>query len=255
MNLRRVCLVLHAIVGLLASGTRTPLVGAQTVVTGFGGYEMRYRGDTIWNQRDTTMSRAVFRGDTVFRSTYVLGRLTNTTAYVVHGDKATVIEQRDGAGTVRAMSLATRTTSAAAVLAEQHMLEQTVRSSAILDLNKTIRAQTAAMGVTMPAFDAPSSPADVQRYAFSANTNISQQGDTVRYITGCVEAPPVDSVVYVLFSNDSLHRVSAPTRTFDRYMVAAVRADMSSTLIQRAGVLGARPSGLPGVRKWPCDRR
>ena len=254
MNARRSCLLPQALVGLLLSVTLTPSVGAQTIVSGFGGNEMRYRGDTIWNQRDTTMSRAIFRGDTVFRSRYVHGRLVNTTTSVVRGDNATIIEQRDASGLVRAAP-APGTTSAGAALAEQQMLEQTVRSSAMMDLNKTIRAQTAAMGISMPAFDAPNSPAVVQRYAFTANTNIVQHGDTVRYITGCAEAPPVDSVVYVLFAYDSLRRVSASPRTFDRYMVAAVRGDMSSTLIQRAGTPGSKPTGLPGVRKWPCDRR
>lgn len=43
--------------------------GALQIVERSIGGEVRYRGDTIWRERDTTMTRTVFRGDTLERTT------------------------------------------------------------------------------------------------------------------------------------------------------------------------------------------
>jgi hypothetical protein len=209
--------------------------------------ELRYRGDTIWRERDTTMTRVVFRGDTSIRTNYMHGKVTSTMTYVLAGDEALLVQYLDAEGKPRPPASTPRMTSAVVVLGERQMLESSIRSSAAMQ-------RMAGMG--MPSNDAPLSPATVQKYAVSANKNLVQHGDTVRYITGCAAAGPADTTVYLLFANDSLKRLSPNARTFGRAMVAAVRADMGGVLLrQRVSRDPAEFRDLPGPRKWPCDQR
>jgi hypothetical protein len=229
-------------VSLLSASLR-----AQTVVQGSIGVELRYRGDTIWRERDSTMTRAVFRGDTAIRTYYTHGKLTSTMTYVITGDEAVLIQSLDADGKPRPFAPGPRSTSLLAVLGERQMLESSIRSSAMMQ-------QMSRMSV--PSNDAPLSPATVQTYAMSANKNLVQHGDTVRYITGCSSVGHTDTTVYLLFANDSLKRLSPNPRTFGHTMATAVRADMGTVLLrQRISRDPDEFKGLPGPRKWPCDMR
>jgi hypothetical protein len=180
---------------------------------------------------------------------YMHGKVTSSQKYVLVGDEATLLEQRDGDGQLRPIPANARSINAIAVLGERIMLESAVRQ-------QSMSSQMSGMGVAMPGFDAPLSPGTPQTYALSANTHIVQHRDTVRYIRGCVAAGPVDTTLYILFGNDSLRRVSPHPRTFDRFMVSAVRSDMGMVLLkQRISRDPAEFRDLPGPRKWPCDRR
>ena len=240
------CRLAVALIGVSISSSS---LHAQTVVQALGGVELRYRGDTIWRERDTTMTRVIFRGDTTIRTFYTHGKVTATMTYVIAGDDAMLVQYLDADGKVRPPASTPRTTSTLVALGERQMLETAIRSSAMTQ-------QMSSMGRGMPGYDAPLSPATVQTYAMSANKNLVQHGDTVRYITGCAAAGPADTTVYLLFANDSLKRLSPDARTFGPAMAAAVRADMSSVLLrQRVSRDPAEFRDLPGPRKWPCDRR
>ena len=224
-------------------------LSAQTVIQGVIGVEFRYRGDTIWRERDSTMTRVVFRGDTAIRANYLHGKVTSTTIYVLAGDEATLVQYLNADGKPGASSITPRTTSTAVVLGERQMLESAIRSSAMTQ-------RMAGMGVGMPGNDAPLSPATVQTYAMSANRNLVQHGDTVRYITGCAAVGRADTTVYLLFANDSLKRLSPNPRTFGHTMATAVRSDMGGVLLrQRVSRDPSEFNGLPGPPKWPCDMR
>jgi hypothetical protein len=224
-------------------------LSAQTVFPSLGGGELRYSGDTIWRERDTTTVRIVFRGDTATRTSYMHGKATGSQTYVLKGDDALLVDQRDADGKPRALLPTARVTSAIVVMGERMLLESAVKQ-------RSMTQRMSGMGVAMPGNDAPLSPATPQMYAMSANRNLVQHLDTVRYITGCVAAGPVDTTVYVLFANDSLRRLSPSPRTFGRAMVAAVRSDMGGVLLrQRVALDPAEFKDLPGPKKWPCDRR
>jgi hypothetical protein len=127
------------------------------------------------------------------------------------------------------------------------MLEMAIRNQASMN-------RIASSGFAPPSNDAPMSPAEIQNYAMSANRNLVQHRDTVRYITGCAAAGPVDTTTYILFANDSVHRLQPSPRSLGRMMALAVRADMSSVLLRQRVSTGPAPD-LPGPRKWPCDKR
>src|SRR5262245_61078464 len=73
---------------ITATAFNTSQLAAQTTVPGGRGLEMRYHGDTIWRIRDTTVTRSVFRGDTLRRVFYSNGVLQYTNTYVQKGDNA-----------------------------------------------------------------------------------------------------------------------------------------------------------------------
>jgi hypothetical protein len=232
---------------VLTLGVSPAALDAQTVVQGGIGTELRFLGDTIWRLRDTTMTAVVFRADTITRLNFIHGKPTGTTRYLLRGDVSIMIDDKDGAGKPRNQSFWGRVGPELVVGGERTMIEQVYR-------NKEMVERATAMG--MPSNDAPNSPPDKRYYPFSANLNIEQHLDTVRYIRGCAAAPPIDTTVYLMFASDSVRRLSPAPRTFDRIMVAAVRSDMSRVVLsQRVTPRGFVVPGLPGPVKWPCDKR
>ena len=235
------------VIAVLTVGIPTSSLYSQTVVQGGTGVELRYLGDTIWRLRDTTMTTVVFRADTVTRSYFVHGKLTGTARYVVKGDVTVMIDDKDGDGKPRNQSVWGRPGPEILAGGERRMIESAVRSR---EMNERMSR------MSMPSNDAPASPVDKRSYASTANLNIEHQVDTVRYIRGCVAAPPVDTTMYVLFASDSVRRIKPAPRTFDRLMNAAIRADMTgANLSQLVSGRAAVVPGLPGPPKWPCDKR
>src|SRR5437879_2024646 len=72
--------------------------GAQKSVVGVTGTLLRYHGDTIWVERDTTLTRVVYHGDTVSKLVMVDGRLRYSQVFLLTGDSARTIDFRDSAG-------------------------------------------------------------------------------------------------------------------------------------------------------------
>jgi hypothetical protein len=237
------------IAALAVSVTGGTSLLAQTTVEGIGGMTMRYHGDTIWRERDSTASRVVLRGDTAKRANFMHGKLTYTATYVLRGDMVRLVEQRDADGKLRAIPDTSRLVPSSLVTGELQMLETSIRSNAM-------QARNAARGLSMPTDDAPLRASTSITYPVSANLTIVHHQDTVRYIRGCLAAPPIDTTMYVILPGDSLRRVSPAPRMFGKQMLMAVRADMNSVLLRRRVSTMSEPTdNLPHLKKWPCDNR
>lgn len=221
----------------------------QTVLKQQGGGELRYRGDTIWRERDTTVMRMVYKGDTATRTFFIDGKEIAHTVSLLMGDVARMISARSANGVAQEPAAVGRIVPVMAFMSERMMLEQAISSNAMSE-------RMASIGSSMPSWEAPLSPTEVQTYGFSPNTRIVQHRDTVRYVRGCAAAPPIDTTVYVMFATDSVQRLSPSPRTFGRHMASAVRGDMGSILLQqRVAQARTAPVGIPGPRRWPCDIR
>lgn len=254
---------------MMLGALEVPAQSGARIVAVAGGLQMRYQGDTIWRERDTTVLQTVYRRDSVFRSTFVNGKKTGSEIVVVVGDTSRIVEIRDGAGKFVALNgrngqslqfleadrIAIES-GLRAIDAEARMRETEARTQEMMERLK-------AMGGAprdMPTYDRaipPVSPKEKQTYPLSANRVIEHWGDSVRYITGCTARPPVDTTIYLLFGMDSVRRVSPSPRTFDAMMVRAVYGDMNSALVRRRLRAAENPAmkNVPKVAPWPCDKR
>lgn len=247
MSKLRSRLVRFAFFGIAALAGAAPSLGAQgSVADGIGG-ELRWKGDTIWRDRDTTGTRVVYRGDTVTRTTYLNGRLRGEQRYLLRGDVGTLIYTRDSTGRMTTSGpLVERVLPLTLMTSERTMIEGALRQ-------REMAEQMSSRGMpSMP--EAPRSTTTRERYQWTPHTVIEQLGDTLRYIRGCSAAPPVDTTVYVLFASDSVRRLTPNARTFDRHLARAIRADMNSVVL-RSRVAARAPdmSGVPGPSRRPCD--
>src|SRR4051812_33882926 len=93
-----------AIAGLL-SVLAAPMAPAQKRSLISGGSIYRYLGDTIWVERDTTVRRTIFRGDTIVKTSWLNGVQLSSQIYVAMGDSARLIAVGDSAGRVSARTI------------------------------------------------------------------------------------------------------------------------------------------------------
>lgn len=222
---------------------------AMTVLKSQTGPEYRYHGDTTWYVRDTNLTRTVYRSDSVFRTAYVNDRMTSSLIMKVAGDTMHVIERRDASGRILPLSAEEYGTTFQALSTDRALIMLQIRTA-------EMTARLANSAYPIASRDAPENPTDVRRYALSANLNLVQHGDTVRYIRGCAAIGKADTTIYRILSADSLRRVSPNPRMFGPLMVTAVRADMRNVIV-RSVVLndGSNYDGIPGPKKWPCDNQ
>ncbi|MBL0940948.1 MAG: hypothetical protein IBJ03_18795 [Gemmatimonadaceae bacterium] len=239
--------IISAAVVVLTATTPLP---AQSIATS-GGVEYRISGDTIWRRRDTTMTRSVFKGDTLERTYSLNGQRRTLTTYVQNGDSARVIDHR----TFDTQGTATRSPTDGSFRAVPMPIVDIDGQAILLAMRMERTREMTSAYVTRPTM--PESPSASHEYAFRANTRIVQIGDTIRYIMGCEAAPPVDTTTYLMFGADSVRRLSRAPRTFDRYLNTAIRADIESAIIRRSAASRDVPPStpVPALRRWPCDRR
>ncbi|HYW31479.1 MAG TPA: hypothetical protein VE869_08240 [Gemmatimonas sp.] len=206
-----------------------------------GGQEFRYLGDTIWSQRDTTMTRAVYRADTAIIARFMHGRMIGSTTYLLQDGMARIIELRDSTGAARALPTDRKPMPAMLALGTRAMLESTVRSS---EMRNRLPGG--------PSYDVPRSPSMPTTYALRTNGTAVHHGDTIRITPGCPGAAAGSTTTWLLFGNDSVKRLSPSPRTFDRYMVMALLGELSSSVLN-ARVREMRPAmPLPGPTKGVC---
>lgn len=256
-------------VGSMVFGLAVAEAHAQVILpNAISGIQYRYRGDTLWRERDTTLIQTVYKADTVFRSTFILGRKASSHVYLVVGDSSRILESRDAAG--RFVATTTKNGPALVMLeADRAAIETAFRltetQERMREADVRMQAMTeraVAMGMNPPPAPAgmptvPVSPKTKQSYPLSANKLIEQLGDTVRYITGCAARPPVDTTVYLLFATDSVRRLSPAPRSFDQFMALALQSDMNGVLLRQRVRPGDNPAmkNVPKVGAWPCDKR
>ena len=72
------------------------IAAAQKTIVGMSGTVMRYHGDTIWMERDSTMSRSIRQGDTITQVERINGKLMDSTRYLVKGQSAWMLRESPG---------------------------------------------------------------------------------------------------------------------------------------------------------------
>jgi hypothetical protein len=193
------------------------LAAAQTTIIGRTASIFRYHGDTIWYERDTTLTRTIIRGDTVVNTSSINGIMRYDLTYVVRGDSARLIDARYGMGLDP--NTVGKTAPASAVLM-YHMLAET-------------ELRMASTRALMNPYDLepPRSPELARTYDVSAEVRITQHRNTVFFVRGCPSLGRVDTTVFLMFGDDSVHRVSPP-RTFGKAMNISLTSQMRSALLR-----------------------
>ncbi|HEY9229253.1 MAG TPA: hypothetical protein VIP11_21580 [Gemmatimonadaceae bacterium] len=233
-----------AIVVTIACSALATRVAAQKMLIGRTGVLYRYHGDTIWIERDTTVSRTIFRGDTVFRTMTVNGRTTLAMTYVALADSARLVDLRDSLGQSKSVAQVP-SVPLRSVTFEREMLEMELRGQ---DLQA--RMGSYALGMEPPLVS--ESP---RTYAVSDGVTITQFQDTIWFARGCPKAGRVDTTKFVLYRSDSLKRLTAPERMFGQAMAASIIGQMRSAMIRARAesFQSAAPKDLPRAPN-PCAR-
>ncbi len=243
IGLPALCLSLGLALGLALLPASSAAQARPTVVQSVvGGTEFRYLGDTIWTQRDTTMTRAVYRADTVIITRFMHGRMVTSTTFLLADGMARTLEIRDSTGAVRRPGPDAKPFPAMVALGPRTMLESAVRSSTMLGRSPK--------GMS---YDVPRSPSTPISYALRTIGTAVHHGDTIRITPGCPGVLSTNTTTWLLVGSDSVRRLSPSPRTFDRYMVMALLGDLSSSVLN-ARVREMQPSpALPGPSKGLCE--
>ena len=223
-----------AIAGFCSAVALTTSAAQKSIIS--IGMIYRYHGDTIWVERDTTVTRAIFHGDTIIKTRWLNDVQVSSQTYVVTGDSGRLIASVNQSG--RSMPVTSgRSMSLEMLTMERQLLENQVRM-------EETRARVSSMGV-MAQFEPPVFADTVRRYAVSSALQIVQYRDTVSYVRGCPRGTRLDTTTYVLYKSDSLKRVK-PERMFGQAMAVSVLGTMRIAMTQeRMKTLSPAPIDLP----------
>lgn len=204
---------------------------AQKTIIGLSGAIMRYHGDTIWMERDSSVQRSVTHGDTVEHTSSVNGAPVRTTRYLVQGDSAwLLVQSANGSPTLgRHVPIGTATSL-------NRMLEVEVRG-----------AETQARLESFPILsERDSSTGRPRSYAVAPDVHMMKIRDTVWYVRGCPDRH-TDTTVFLLFGADSVKRLSAPQRMFGQAMALSLTSKLRMAALQQitAQLQPALPADLP----------
>lgn len=181
-----------------AAAVPAPLTGDRAMY--YVGSVTRIHNDTIWRERDSTVSRDVFRKDTVQRSYSMNGRGTVAT-YVIDGDSARTIDFVNMDGSRRTESIG-QTVPATTVLGERRMLESQISMAnrqAQLALPALPTFPVVVDGLANPV-PRPAVPAVERVYDPAPDVRMLHLGDTIRYIRGCAPRTRLDTTVFVFLA-------------------------------------------------------
>ena len=212
---------------------------AQKTVVGPTGNVIRYLGDTIWIERDTTVRRTIYRGDTVIRASWLNDRLRTTETFVLRGDQAVLIELSDSAGKAVEFKAPPRPLPVMIATMDRRMLESELRMD-------ELRSRIAFAGDQM---EPPVAPDPARTYRLSETKTLLHHRDTVSIIRSCAALQQTDTTVYLLFGRDSVRRVAPSPRSFGSAMAYALVGDMRSALATQLVATNsvALPADLPRV--------
>jgi hypothetical protein len=225
-----------------AAATPPPLTGDRALY--YIGSVIRFHNDTIWRERDSTLSRVVFRGDTIQQSSSINGRGTLAT-YVIDGDSARTLSFINMDGSPRTQSIG-QTIPSMMILSDRRMIESQISMAEMQARLPTPMPNGPVVvdGLSNPV-PRPASPGTTVTYDPAPDVRMLHLGDTVRYIRGCAPRTPVDTTVFVFVGADSVKRLN-PARTFGRGMVASLVGQMQMTdLRQSIAARDPEPAGLP----------
>ncbi len=214
---------------------------SRKVVVTQTGYLLRYNGDTIWVERDSSVTRTVFRGDTIVTDVWVDDRREQAMIYLVDGDSARIASSIDStgaparAGTVIPLGFAARS---------RDMLERELRTAPLRE-----RMRQRGGGTSVP--DSPSTPVS---YCIDASRTIVQHADTARDVREI--GGRTDTTVYVFRGDTTVARISPSPRIFGHAMHTTLMGEMYMSLVRRnVESRSAQSIGLPGRAPLPCGRR
>ena len=228
---------------LLALAVAASAQGQRKVVPSEIGVLYRYNGDTIWHERDTTVKRSIFRGDTIFNETTRAGRLRHSRVYLVVGDSARVISAIDSTGTSRppAKELVTArfATSSRDMLARQQQLAG-------------IRERLRRHGY---GHQPPLAPPNAISYCIDSTRSIVHQADTARDIRK--SGGRVDTAVYVFVGDTTVKRLSPSPQTFGHAMYNTLFGEMHMSIVRGNLAPGSSTleKELPGQSASFCIKR
>jgi hypothetical protein len=210
---------------------------AQKTVVGVTGNVIRYLGDTIWVERDTTLRRTIYRGDTVTRASWLNDRLRTTETFVLRGDQALLIEFRDSTGNAVEFKAPLRPLPAMIATMDRRMLESELRMD---DLRSRI-------GHAGDAMEPPVAPDPARTYRLSETRTLLHHRDTISITRNCSALRQTDTTVYLVFGWDSVRRVAPSPRSFGSAMAYALVGDMRTALVAELAATNtvALPPDLP----------
>jgi hypothetical protein len=217
----------------MAAATQSQAQQRKTLA-GTTGTLFRYSGDTIWQERDTTVNRTIYRGDTVTRERIVNGRRMNQTTYVLVGDSARFLFSIDSAGARHEGS--SRLSPAMIVMSARDMLSR--------QLTSPIATRTTDY--------VPLSPATPISYCIDGSRKMIQHGDTARDVR--TVGTKVDTTIYVFVGDTTVKRVSPNPTSFGYAMYTTLVGEMHMSVVRRN--LASRnppPAGLPGRSVDACN--
>lgn len=212
---------------------------AQKTVVGMTGTMIRYAGDTIWVERDTTVRRTIYRGDTVIRASWLNDRLRTTETFIVRGDQAVLIELSDSAGKTVEFKTPPRPLPAMIATMDRRMLESELRMDGLRSLIAQVSDQ----------MEPPVAPDPARTYRLSETRTLVHHRDTVSIIRSCAALQHTDTTVYLLVGRDSVRRIAPSPRSFGSAMAYALVGDMRSALVTQLAATNsaALPADLPHV--------
>lgn len=201
------------------------------------GAVYRYHGDTIWVERDTTLMRTIFRGDTIIKTMWLNDVQRSSQTYVAEADSARLIAAVDQSGRPVPVAASARRYPLEVLTMDRRMLESQLRMEGTM-------AAVSSLGL-MAQYEPPLFADTVRHYAVSRTLRLVQFRDTVRYLRGCEGAALIDTTTFILYKSDSLKRVK-PERVFGQAMAVSVLNAMRMSLTQeRMKSRMPAPSDLP----------
>ncbi len=226
-----------ALMCLAVLGARAGAQPARVVVIAGGGGLIRYRGDTIWNERDTTLTRTVYEGDTVVQSRFVNDRRLSYIVFAIVHDSARVVRTVDSIDAIH-LPRAPLTLPASVVLGPRTILALMIQTA-------SLTSQAFSMSPGGDPTEPPWSPKERQTYRVSASVTIQQLGDTVQYFHGC-PGNATDTTTFVFTGDTTVRRKTLPARSFGWAMTSTIIGEMQGVLMQQLLATTAPPPELVG---------
>jgi hypothetical protein len=195
----------------------TAALPQQQTVIGSTGIVFRYNGDTVWMERDSSLTRSIRHGDTIVETRMQADGWGPETTRIVPRDpgEAIVATGPDGrqyatsTGPTGGREGATRAIFTLAVLYQQLHAQRLVPSD----------------------HEPPLSPETPREYIVNPASRLVQLRDTIRVIKGCAGARK-DTTTFLIFGGDSARRISTPQRTFGIGVAQGLIGQMRQVLLQ-----------------------
>jgi hypothetical protein len=218
----------------VAADAQQPLIVPSSI-----GMTWRVLGDTIWRERDSTVNRAIYRGDTVTLTSLMNGEIRHEAVYVVRGDSGYVVRGTGRIGTPFPLAL---------IVSNRDGVSRDIQ------MNES-RARMAASRFARPdANEPPLSPPTPLTYPVSPDLMIIQHRDTARYVRKA--GGRSDTTTFVFVGDTTVRRISPNPRSFGLAMHSSIVGEMRMSRVTASVAAGnptvAREIPGPDTRTAPA---